>query len=74
MSAGTFGTAWCPTCRRTREVMDEYATEDHRGAYLARPLDCGHDAGDATGAPRPAPRVDDAALVAQVARLQAGAR
>jgi hypothetical protein len=75
-------TAWCPTCRRTREVMDTYETDEgdryvegartnaERRVYYARPLECGHDAGDGGGTTSTARPVNDAALVARVAALQ----
>lgn len=35
-----------------REVMDEYETDTHEGpVYVARPLECGHDADDGGGRP-----------------------
>lgn len=70
-------TAWCPTCRTSREVMDTYDTDDPHGrgtTYVARPLACGHDAGDGGGTPPRRTPVDDAVLVARLAALQGGAR
>jgi hypothetical protein len=72
-------TAWCPTCRTRREVMDTYATDtgDSRVPqvdYTAQPLECGHDASDGGATPPAARRVNDAALVAQVSALQQHAR
>lgn len=67
--------AWCPTCRTRREVMDTYATDtgDSRPsftAYVAQPLECGHDAGDGGGGtPRPATR-QDPDLLARLVALQ----
>lgn len=65
--------AFCPTCRTMREVMDEYLTDTHEGPeYVARPLECGHDAGDGGGLP-PRRREPDRSLVQRVADLQEGA-
>jgi hypothetical protein len=73
---------FCPTCRTMREVMDTYETDtgdrtDQTVAYVARPLECGHDAGDGGGTPYRRPPTSPArtrALVEQVARLQEGAQ
>jgi hypothetical protein len=71
-------TAYCPTCRTHREVMDTYETDDGARysdgdrARVARPLSCGHDAGDGGHTPYPARPVRDTDLVQRVADLQAG--
>jgi hypothetical protein len=76
-------TAWCSTCHTRSEVMDEYDTDtgdtyrDGAGrtrAYTARPLECGHDAGDAGQPPFRTVRKPDAGLVDRLVALQDAAR
>lgn len=73
--------AFCVICRARSEVMDTYLTDDGDRlrsdaaagpGYLARPLACGHDAGDGGGQPYRSRPVDDRALVEEVDRLQRG--
>lgn len=67
--------AFCPTCRTMKQVMDEYRTGPRDKEYVARPLECGHDAGDGGGLPyrpRPVNRRREQALVERVAELQEG--
>lgn len=68
--------AFCPTCRTMREVMDEYETDIHeRPVYVARPLECGHNADDGGGLPykpRLASRAAIERKVVEVVELQEG--
>lgn len=75
-------TAYCPTCRTSRQVMDTYDTDtgDSRPtfvAYTAQALECGHDAGDGGSTPM-LPSIasahSQALLVDRVAALQESAR
>jgi hypothetical protein len=75
-------TAYCPTCRTHREVMDTYDTDDgdrygtrphDRHPRVARPLSCGHDANDGGAAPPAARRVDTTDTLAALVALQEGA-
>ena len=72
-------TAWCPTCRTHREVMDTYDTDEgdrygdrptDRRPYSARPLECGHNAADGGSPPSQARPTHDPTLVTRVADLQ----
>jgi hypothetical protein len=73
-------TAFCPTCRTMREVMDEYETDTGDRympgprTYQARPLECGHDAGDGGGLPPRRRPIDDRAVKQRLIELQEGAK
>ena len=50
-TTANLGTAWCPTCRRRRAVIDRHDESAYEGGsamawehhYIVEDLDCGHD-------------------------------
>lgn len=55
----TFGTAWCPECRRTRDVVDQFEDSHYepRGevGMLVTIMACGHNTEDGEHVVGPAP-------------------